>query len=71
MGAGGRVWAATALQMADDEGLNARKIVAQGKASLRATPWVIVPKNTSPERAAESLAQYGATIASNFRSLKS
>jgi hypothetical protein len=29
------------------KGLKARKIIAQGKASLRATPWVRVPQNNS------------------------
>ena len=40
MDTGGNEWAATALQVAAGEGLKARKIIAQGKASLRATPWV-------------------------------
>ena len=29
----------------EPEGLKARPTIAQGKASLRATPWVHVPKN--------------------------
>ncbi|MBK8000688.1 MAG: hypothetical protein IPK15_18720 [Verrucomicrobia bacterium] len=30
------------------KGLKARQIIAQGKANLRATPWVHVPKESSP-----------------------
>jgi len=44
MDAGGNGWAATALRLADVEGLKARRIIAQGKASLRATPWVNRPQ---------------------------
>jgi hypothetical protein len=43
--ASGNGWAATALRLADGEGLKARKIIALGKASLRATPWVNRPQN--------------------------
>jgi hypothetical protein len=38
----------------DSAGLKASKIIAQGKSSLRATPWVKRPnKFSSPERAEE------------------
>ena len=38
----------------DSEGLQARKIIAQGKASLRATPWVNRPlESPSPEATVE------------------
>ena len=30
------------------KGLKARKMIAQGKASLRATPWVIVTQDSLP-----------------------
>ena len=36
---------AIVLRLADWEGLKARKKIAQGKASLRATPWVNRPQN--------------------------
>lgn len=45
MGADENGWAATTLRLADVEGLKARKIIAQGKASLRSTPWVNRPQN--------------------------
>ena len=35
----------TALLLAAPEGLKARQMIAQGKASLRATPWVNRPQN--------------------------
>jgi len=37
---------ATVLLLADWEGLKAREKIAQGKASLRATPWVNRPQNS-------------------------
>ena len=35
----------TAPQLTGSEGLKARKMIAQGKANLRATPWVNRPQN--------------------------
>jgi len=46
--AGGNGWDAAASRLADGKGLKARKIIAQGKASLRATPWVNRPQISKP-----------------------
>lgn len=53
---------AIALRLADWEGLKARKIIAQGKANLRATPWVNRPQDFQALKGRKSLGYFGNSL---------
>ena len=56
LGQRNRVAVGNVLRTADSEGLKARKKIAQGKASPRATPWVNRPQNFQALKGRQKLA---------------